>query len=257
MILKSYGGHGIPIVGKCNLKYLMGGKYKSIVFYVVNNEYRTIIGLDACEQLVLIRILQEVVKGDSIVEGIEAKLEYIKGKSGEEFKNAVLKLYPDVFEGLGKINPPHRMRLKEDYEPVVHPSRKIPETIRLKLKDELDRMERDDVISKVHELTEWVSSLVVVEKPDGSLRICMDPKHLNKNLKREHYQLPTFEEISMRLSNAKVFSKLQANKGYWQIPLVYESSLLTTINTPFGRYRFKCLPFGIHSAEEVFHKRIQ
>ena len=97
----------------------------------------------------------------------------------------------------------------------------------------------------------------MMEKPDGSLRICMDPKHLNKNLKREHYQLPTFEEISMRLSNAKVFSKLDANKGYWQIPLVYESSLLTTINTPFGRYHFKRLPFGIHSAQEVFHKRIQ
>ena len=113
VILKSYGGHDIPIVGKCNLKYLMGDKYKSIVFYMVNNKYRTIIGLDACEQLGLIRILQEVVKGDSIVEGIEAKLEYIKGKSGEELKNVVLKLYPDVFKGLGKINPPHRMRLKE------------------------------------------------------------------------------------------------------------------------------------------------
>ena len=100
---------------------------------------------------------------------------------------------PRYFEGLGKIDPSHKMRLHDNYEPVIHPPRKIPETLRVKLKEELDHMEKDDVISKVDEPTEWVSSLVV-EKPDGSLRICMDPKYLNKSLKREHYQLPTFEE---------------------------------------------------------------
>ena len=61
----------------------------------------------------------------------------------------------------------------------------------------------------------------------------------------------------MRLSDATIFTKLDANKGYWQIPLDYDSSLLTTVNTPFGCYRFKRLPFGVHSAQEVFHKRIQ
>ena len=116
-------------------------------------------------------------------------------------------------------------------------------------------MEKDDGIAKVDEPTEWVSSLVVVQKPDGSLTICMDPKHLNKSLKREHYQLPTFEEISMRLAGVEIFTKLDANRGYWQIPLEYDSSLLTTVNTP--RYRFKRLPFGVHSAQEVFHKRIE
>jgi hypothetical protein len=86
--------------------------------------------------------------------------------------------------------------------------------------------------------------------------LCLDPRDLNKELQREHYQLPTFEEISTRLAGAKVFTKMDANKGYWQIPLDEESSYLTTMNTPNGRYRFKRLPFGIHSAQEVFHKRI-
>ena len=126
----------------------------------------------------------------------------------------------------------------------------------MKLKKELEQMEKDGIIVKVDQPTEWVSSLVVVEKPDGSLRLCMDPKHLNENLQREHYQLPTFEEISMRLSGATIFTKLDANKGYWQIPLDKASSFMTTINTPFGRYRFTRLPFRIHSEQEVFHKRV-
>ena len=48
-------------------------------------------------------------------------------------------------------------------------------------------MEKDDVIKKVDEPTDWVSSIAIVEKPDGSLRICRDPRDLNQNLKREHY----------------------------------------------------------------------
>ena len=84
----------------------------------------------------------------------------------------------------------------------------------------------------------------------------MDPRDLNKAIKREHYQLPTFEEISSRLSRAKVFTKLDPNKGYWQIPLDEESTKLITFNTPFGRYKYCRLLYGIHSAQEVFHKRV-
>ena len=75
------------------------------------------------------------------------------------------------------------------------------------------------MIIKVEEPTNWVNSLVVVEKANGQLRLCLDPRNLNKVLKREHYQLPTFEEISTRLAGATHFTKLDANKGYWQIPL--------------------------------------
>ncbi|CAB4010198.1 Hypothetical predicted protein [Paramuricea clavata] len=98
--------------------------------------------------------------------------------------------------------------------------------------------------------------MVVVEKPNGKLRICLDPKHLNKAIKREHFQLPTIEDITTRMANARWFSKLDANPGYWQIPLDEESQLLTTFNTPFGRYCYTCTPFGITSAQEVFQKRM-
>ena len=57
--------------------------------------------------------------------------------------------------------------------------------------------------------------MVLVEKKDGSLRICLDPNNLNKNLKRSHYPLPTFEQMIPDLNNAKVFSTFDARNGYW------------------------------------------
>ena len=160
-------------------------------------------------------------------------------------------MYPTLFKGLGIMEPEHHIKLNVNITPVVHPPRKIPVGLRDQLKKELDSMEETGVIRKVDEPTEWVNSLLVGEKPNGDLRICLDPRDLNKAIKREHYQLPTFEEISSRLSRAKVFTKLDANKGYWQIPLDEESTKFTTFNTPFGRYKYCRLLYGIHSVQEV------
>ena len=98
--------------------------------------------------------------------------------------------------------------------------------------------------------------VTVVKKNPDKLRIPMEPRPLNKAIRREHYYLPTIEQITTRLSGTKYFSTLYARSGFWQIPLDGESSLLTTFSTVFGRYSFIRLPFGIHSAQEVFHKRL-
>ena len=104
--------------------------------------------------------------------------------------------------------------------------------------------------------TPWINSIVVVPKKDGSLRICLDPKDLNRAIQREHYQLPTIEDIATRLHGAKVFTILDVRCGFWHIPLDEQSSQLTTFHTPFGRYRWLRMPFGISSAPEVFQRRI-
>ena len=109
--------------------------------------------------------------------------------------------------------------------------------------------------SKVRPANDWVSNLVVVEKKDGSLRLCLDPKDLNKAIKREHYKIPTMKEIAAEFAGKTVFSILDLKDGYWQIQLDEDSSLLCTFSTPFGQYRFTRMPFGIKSASEVFQKR--
>ena len=68
--------------------------------------------------------------------------------------------------------------------------------------------------------------------------------------------MPTFEDVTTKLSGAKFFTKLDARSGHWQVKLDHESSMLTTFNTPFGRYRFLRMPFGIHPAQDVFQKMV-
>ena len=96
-----------------------------------------------------------------------------------------------------------------------------------------------------------VNALVILFKPNGKLRIYLDPRPLNKPIKRQHHKLPTAEEIISQMSNAQYFTKLDASNGYWQIKVDCDSAALLTFGTPFGCYCFKRLPFGIHSASEV------
>ena len=104
---------------------------------------------------------------------------------------------------------------------------------------------------KVDQPTDWVHNLVIVEKKNGSLRLCLDPRALNNAIKRAHYRIPTIQEIASDLAGKKVFLK----DGYWQVELDEQSSLLCTFNTPFGRYRFTRMPFGLKSASEIFQKK--
>ena len=90
----------------------------------------------------------------------------------------------------------------------------------------------------------------------AKIRICLDPKDLNKAIQRENYLLPTIEDIATRLHGAKVFTKLDVRSGFWHIALDEKSSYLTTFHTPFGRYRWNRVPFGISSAPEVFQRKM-
>ena len=105
--------------------------------------------------------------------------------------------------------------------------------------------------------TDWISSLVVVRKPNGTPRICLDPKPLNRALKRSHYPMPTIEDLIPQLSEAKVYTVCDLQNGFWHIALDHESSLLTTFGTPFGWFRWKRVPFGISPAPELFQRRLQ
>ncbi len=74
----------------------------------------------------------------------------------------------------------HHIQLDPNHHPVVHPPRKVPVTIRPKVKDELERMEHLGVIERIQKPTDWVNSMVTVIKPNGKLRICIDPRDLTK-----------------------------------------------------------------------------
>ena len=108
--------------------------------------------------------------------------------------------------------------------PVVNPPRRILQVLHSRVKDKLDRMKKLEIVTKVDEPTDWVKSIVVVEKPQSkSLCICIDPKSLNSAIKREHYRTRTIDDLH-KLNGAKIFSKVDARSGYWNVKLSKESS---------------------------------
>ena len=113
------------------------------------------------------------------------------------------------------------------------------------------------MISKVDQPTDWCAPIVAVPKSNGDVRVCVDLTKLNDQIKRERLMLPSVDDVVSQLSGAKVFSKLDANSGFYQIELTPQSALLTTFITPFGRFCYNRLPFGITSAPEYFQKRMQ
>ena len=117
-------------------------------------------------------------------------------------------------------------------------------------------MEREGVIPKINEPTDWCSGMEVVPKPNNSVRICVDLTKLNRYVKRERHILPSVDHVLAQIGDAKFFSKLDANSGFWQIELSPDSSKLTTSIAPFGRYKFNRLLFGISSAPELFQKKM-
>ena len=165
--------------------------------------------------------------------------------------------YADVFnKGLGTLPGKVRLQVDPDCKPVILPARKVPVSVREKFKEELQRLERLKVITPVDEPTEWVSQIVVAVKKSGELRVCIDPPPLNTVLKREPYQIPVIDDLLPDLTDARVFTKADLASAFWHLELDRESSMLTTFATPYGRYRWLRLPFGLSVSSEIFQKRL-
>ena len=116
-------------------------------------------------------------------------------------------------------------------------------------------MEQTGVIIRQTEPTDWVNSMVAVVKPN-KIRICIDPRDLNRAIQREHFPIMTIEEVVAGMPQAKVFSVLDATSGYWQVKLDEASSKLCTFNTPYGRYRNTKETLAIVYGVQKFHQFI-
>ena len=97
-------------------------------------------------------------------------------------------------------------------------------------------MEALGVITCVDQPTAWVSSIMYIQKANSELHLCLDPCDLNRAMHHDRHKTPIVEEVAHKFANLCYFTMLNAHHGYWSIVLDKESSLLTTFNSPFGRY---------------------
>ena len=207
------------------------------MFIVTNSNSTPIIGLKTSTDLNIIKRIDKVKRQNRLPDHLQE--------------------FTDCFGEMGSFKKKHHIYYDQNIQPTVNPPRRVPYTLEGKLKKELHRMVDLGIITPVHEPTQWVSNIVCVEKADGSLRVCIDPRDLNKAIRRTQRKLPTTEEILAKLSEGKVFTKLDFSSAYWQIPLDEESSKLLTFNTPFGRFRFLRMAFGIKSASDICQQYVE
>ena len=162
-----------------------------------------------------------------------------------------------MFTGIGCLHGEVSIKVNPKITPVVHPHRRAPVSLQDKVKNELTRMEKSGIIKKVKKPTRWVNSMVVVSKPGkDKVRICLDPKDLNKAISMPHYPMRTLDDILPMLSDAKVWTKMDCKNGYWSMVLDEESAVLTTFNTPIGLFLYKRLPFGLVSSRDEFQRKM-
>ena len=172
--------------------------------------------------------------------------------------------YPEVFSGrIGKYKgPPIRLEEDKSVKQKAVLGRRVPFHFRQQVEKRINEYIRDDIVEPVVGGAKgWVSPIVVVPAgtPDdpSKIRICVDMTNPNKAITRERCSLPSTEELLQDLNGAKVFSKIDLNAAYHQLPLHEKSRHLTTFSTHLGLFRFKRLNFGVNAASEIFHDIIR
>lgn len=243
--LTGYGGTRLKVIGCSYLKIVHNDVIHDVLFYIVKTDLNSLplLGKQTIQDMKLLTINQNIGIVNSSNEELDITCQTMVAR------------YGDIFQGIGNIKMrPCDFKLKPNYQPVISPSRRVPFQLLGKLRSTLQTMIKDGIIKKVTEPTEFVHPIVLVRKPNDEIRICLDPQNLNKALMREHYELPTFDELIKNLHGSTIFSILDATKGFWQLKLSESASNLTTFATPFGRYAFTRLPFGVSVSPEIFHR---
>ena len=240
-----------------------------LLYLVVDGNFTPLLGCDACLDLEVLKFMNLQLIDSPEPDRATPKPQGACEDQTMFQKDSVLCGYQDCFSDKpGQL--PNKVHLEVDTSvpPVVHPPRKIPVAMLEPAREKLKEMEEAGIIVKEDEPTPWVSSMLVIDKrkvndkrkdtppSKDDVRICIDPRDLNKALKRPHYPMVTVEEVANRLAGAKSFTSLDACSGYWQLPVDDESSKLLTFNTPWGRYRFTRLPFGISPAPELYQREM-
>ena len=231
--LRTYGGYTLKVIGHVLLRVAYKNVTVDSKFAVVDvkDDY-PLLCTDLCNKL---GILTEMIQN-------------INSVSDD------LNEFDCLFEGIGKVKDTKcELKVSSDAIPKSSPSRRLTPHLLAKVKDQLELMQKEEII-KPAECTEWLSPIVPVMKKSGEVRICVDFRYLNQYVVREPYQIPTFEDIFSKLTNAQYFSQLDAKSGYHQLEMSEDSQKYLCFSTPVGNFQFCRMPFGISSAPEMYQK---
>ena len=166
--------------------------------------------------------------------------------------------FGNAFNSTGCFKGTFSLQLKPDSKPYQVPPRHMAYVLQKSFKKELDCLQRMDIKATlgVDRTAKWCNSFVLVPKTNGKVWLCLDPVQLNQALIRPIHRGPTLNNILLRLNNMQYMSTIYVSSGYHNLKLDIQSSYLTTFACPFGRYRYKHLPFRAVPAGGMFQHKI-
>ncbi|XP_031330691.1 uncharacterized protein LOC116161478 [Photinus pyralis] len=229
--LLSASGDKINVKGTFEVNMFYKDRIHSTEVYVVENLHANLLSRDAIEALGMLSWASSITIQDN---------------------------FPQLFQGIGDLGKQYTIELKQDSKPFsIATPRRVAIHLRDAVKENLEALEKQNIIFKVSQPTRWCAPMVAVPKKDGKVRICVDYSMLNKCVLTEKLVLPDISEALAQIGpNANFFSKIDATAGFYHVSLDPQSQLLTTFISPFGRWAFKKLPMGITSAPERFQREM-
>ncbi|XP_055584828.1 uncharacterized protein K02A2.6-like [Uranotaenia lowii] len=138
--------------------------------------------------------------------------------------------------------------------PIFQPLRRVPIHLEAAVTEKLDELLRQDIIETKKGPATWVSQLVVANKANGSIRLCVDLRRVNQAVIRDRHPMPVIEDVLARIGRGKIWSVLDVMDAFFLLELDEETRNVMTFITHRGLYRFKRLPFGLVSAPEIFQR---
>ena len=238
--LRTYTGEQIQVIGQTEVEASVNHQTAKLKLEIVEGNGPSLLGKDWLRKLKLDwrQIFQ--VRADGQLQQILSNHKEVFQDTLGQIKEVKAKVY-----------------LKTDAKPKFLRARNVPWALRVKVEEELERLQKAGVIEPVRH-SEWATPIVPVMKPNGDVRICGDYKAtLNQAITTDSYPLPRTEDLFGSLSGGKSFSKVDLAHAYMQIPLDDETKKLTTINTHRGLFQYNRLPFGIASAPAIFQRTIE
>ena len=246
--LRSYSGNIIPLEGVARLPVTFGTQTKVLPLYVITSPTESLCGMSWISAFGTKEVLVKAAT--------ESPHRQINSINTQELFNTFAELFTPRHRGHAMKVPPTDLFLKPDAPPRYVKARPVPLALQQQLKEELQRLQDEGSIEPVS-YSRWASPVVVVRKASGALRLCGDYKvSVNPTLETVEYALPKVSDIFAKLNGSTVFSTLDLASAYNQLSLTEEARQLTTINTPYGLFRYTTLPFGIATAPALFQRVI-
>ena len=239
-VLNSYTSNKIELLGILNATVAYQSQKCNATFHVVKNGV-SLIGKN------LIRDLKLNINGGTLS---------VNSNTVDSKPCKVTKDYPELFSSeFGLIKGyTHKIKIKPGAEPVQHKLCRLPLSVRESVSKELKLLQDEDIIEPFHEAAEWISPTVIVTKPNGTIRLCVDLRSVNQAIVVGTYPLPYIDELFIQLEGATYFSRLDLKSAFNQLEFEETSRPLTTFITHDGLFRYKRVCFGLASAPSCFQR---